>query len=593
MGIRRRLLVLGVFILAFWCLLFLPNSNLLAAGWFKTFGGDENDEAYSVQKTADGGYIIAGGTYSFGAGNEDVWIIKLDAAGNIEWQKTFGGENNERAYSIYQTADGGYIVSGGTYSFGSGDEDIWIIKLDADGNIEWQKIYGWSCIDEALAIQQTDDGGYIAVGGTFSFGSVNCITSYAENNSNAWIMKFDSNGNIEWQKVLGGSKKDVLVNIIPVDDGYISVGRTYSFGAEESNIWVVKLDNSGNIEWQKAYGNDGYDWAYGIQPLASGGYLVTGGTDSYGSGKYDIFILKIDEDGSLIWKKTYGGIDSDEAFYINKKSDDNYTIAGYSESFGGYRDAFAMTIDPEDGNIIWQKTYGANNNDEVHSVAQTDDGGFIFAGWILYFDSFKRDVLVIKTDANGMIDDSSLVHTPEVTIQDVSANVKITEIEDNVIDTPPILVDQYKLDIVQNGSGTINILSSSNSVSCSSSCSYNFNANNNVTLMAEPDLGYVFVGWLGDCSGCGTNPTCTITMTADMACQAKFVPRGDVNEDGVVNIIDALLAARCALGLVTSCNDDVANVDCSATGIDIIDALLIARKALGLLVPTWRDTCEE
>ena len=165
--------------------LVLPLAN--AQQWAITYGGSDWDEALLIQETDDGGYIVAGYTYSFGAGNEDIWVLKLDEDGNVEWQKTYGGSDEDWAHSIQQTSDGGYIVAGYTYSFGAGEGDFWVLKLDENGNVEWQKTYGGSDYDRAKSIQQTDDGGYIVAGSTYSFGA-----GYYD----FWVLKLDENGEI-------------------------------------------------------------------------------------------------------------------------------------------------------------------------------------------------------------------------------------------------------------------------------------------------------------------------------------------------------------------------------------------------------------
>ena len=142
--------------------------------WQKTFGGINGDLATSVQQTSDGGYIIAGVTWSYGSGKAGVYLIKTDSKGNLEWEKTFGGINDDGATSVQQTKDGGYIMAGGTYSYGSGKDDVYLIKTDSNGNLEWQRTFGGSDNDRAWSVQQTSDGGYILAGGTYSYGSGGC-----------------------------------------------------------------------------------------------------------------------------------------------------------------------------------------------------------------------------------------------------------------------------------------------------------------------------------------------------------------------------------------------------------------------------------
>jgi uncharacterized delta-60 repeat protein len=204
--------------------------------WQKTYGGSGDDYAYSIQQTTDGGYIVAGWTSSFGAGNYDFYVIKLDANGNKVWEKTFGGSSEDRAYSIQQTTDGGYIVAGWTYSFGAGIYDVYIIKLDADGNKVWEKTFGGSGWDEAFSIQQTTDGGYIVAGWTSSFGA---------GWEDVYIIKLDADGNKVWEKTFGGSGWDEAFSIQQTTDGgYIVAG--YTDGAGNTNVYVIRMDICSN-----------------------------------------------------------------------------------------------------------------------------------------------------------------------------------------------------------------------------------------------------------------------------------------------------------------------------------------------------------
>jgi len=320
----------------------LRDKNIVQDIWQKTYGGSNDDVAISIQQTQDGGYIVGGYTKSFGAGGWDFYVIKLDENGNKVWEKTYGGSNYDYAYSIQQTSDGGYIVAGWTGSFGAGKSDVYIIKLDEDGNKVWEKTYGGSGDDVAYSIQQTSDGGYIVAGYTKSFG----VGEY-----DVYIIKLDTKGNKVWQKTYGGSNYDVAISIQQTSDGgYIVAGETNSFGAGGSDVYIIKLDTKGNKVWQKTYGGSGDDWACSIQQTSDGGYIVAGGTSSFGAGEYDVYIIKLDEDGNKVWEKTYGGSGDDVAYSIQQTSDGGYIVAGYTKSFGvGEYDVYIIKLD-ENGN---------------------------------------------------------------------------------------------------------------------------------------------------------------------------------------------------------------------------------------------------
>ena len=262
--------------------------------WQKTYGGDDDDYAHSVQQTSDGGYIVAGETGSFGAGKSDVWILKLDSSGDISWQKTYKGGSTNGANSIQQTSDGGYIVAGYTQGSGNPHTSIWVLKLDSYGEVSWQKTYGGSGDAKAYSTQQTTDGGYIVAGYTEYLGA---------GVYDVWILKLDSNGDISWQKTYEGYGWDHAYSIQQTSDGgYIVAGDTWPDHKAmyiDYNIWVLKLNSLGNVTWQKTYGGDGWDKAYSIQQTSDGGYIVAGYTRSFGAGESDAWVLKLDRNGEI------------------------------------------------------------------------------------------------------------------------------------------------------------------------------------------------------------------------------------------------------------------------------------------------------
>jgi len=340
--------------------------------WAITCGGSYSDIIYSIQQTADGGYIMAGATGSFGAGAEDFWVLKLNADGSVAWQKTYGGNSMEYAYSIRETADGGYIAAGGTGSFGAGDRDIWVLKLKADGSVAWQKTYGGSSKEWAYSIEQTADGGYIVAGYTYSFGA---------GDGDIWALKLNADGSVAWQKTYGGSNYEYAHSVRQTaDGGYILAGHIYSFGAGEGDIWVLKLNADGSVAWQKTYGGSSMEWASSIQQTADGGYVLAGHTYSFGAGAWDSWVLKLKVNGNIAWQKTYGGSDYEHAYCIQQTADGGYIMAGSTGSPGtGSCDSWVLKLNV-DGSVAWQKTCGASHYEVAYCVQQTADGGYIMGG---------------------------------------------------------------------------------------------------------------------------------------------------------------------------------------------------------------------
>jgi len=355
----------------------------------KTFGGSYDDCARSVKQTTDGGYIVAGYTRSFGA-DYDAYILKLNSDGSLAWQETLGGNYVDYAYSIQQTTDGGYIVAGGTTTFGFGYVDAYVLKLNSDGNLAWQKTFGGYGEDQAYSIQQTTDSGYIVAGYTRSFGA---------GGYDVYILKLNSDGNLEWQKTFGGEGEDQAYSIQETTDGgYIVAGYTNSFGAGGYDVYVLKLNSDGSLAWQKTFGGNNEDYAYSIQQTTDGGYIVAGYTWSFGAGyNADVYVLKLNSDGSLAWQKRFGGSGDDQAYSIQETTDGGHIIAGSTGS-----DIYILKLDSNE-NLAWQKTFGGSDWDYAYSIQQTTDGGYIVAGNTYSFGnvSYYSDVYILKLDSNG------------------------------------------------------------------------------------------------------------------------------------------------------------------------------------------------
>ncbi|RMF90565.1 MAG: M6 family metalloprotease domain-containing protein [Nitrospinota bacterium] len=500
------------------------------APWAKTYGGPKEDFASAIQQTTDGGYIVAGWTYSFGDGSYgDAWVLKLDGEGNILWQKTYGSsEHYEFIVAIQQTTDGGYIAVGVAESLDT-DDDIWVLKLDGDGNVLWQKTYspGGSGWESAYAIRQTSDGGYIVAG---SRGDDRAFE--------AWVLKLDASGNIQWQKAFEFTH-DARAIQQTSDGGYI-------VAVEYPSFLILKLDASGNIQWQKAPADNGNIYPgnhpSAIQQTSDGGYIVAGMTETYATagGYWDIWVLKLDASGNIQWQKTYGGGGSDTAFAIQQTADGGYIVAGETDSFSTDYDFWVLKLDTG-GNIQWQKTYDGLTffpDDSARSIQQTSDGGYIVAGITQTFGDFA-DILVLKLDANGDIAGCPFQSAPHVVVQDThltaiddDANpyttaatgtaVSLTSSDTNAAPSGVCLVQQqYTLTVTISGTGLGTVTSNPTGIDCGADCTQDYLEDTLVTLTATPDPDSSFAGWSGDCTTTGPNQA-QVTMDADKTCTATF-----------------------------------------------------------------------
>ena len=370
------------------------ESYFVTTTFQKYFGGSHQDVGRSTQQTADGGYIITGSTTSQGYGGDDFLLIKTDSSGNEEWNQAYGGGDQDVGYSVQQTNDGGFIITGVTYSFGSGSGDVWLIKTDYLGTREWDQTFGSSTDDGGSSVKQTLDNGFIVVGKTQSTDS----GAY-----DVWLIKTDSQGNEEWNQTFGGSNNDKgnSVQVTP-DGGYIIGGSTNSYGSGDSDAWLIKTDSQGNEEWNQAFGGSDQDIGNSVDYCMDGGFVLTGFTRSHGSGTdADVLLVKTDSEGNGDWSKYWGGIEGDIGYDVKQTSDGGFILTGFTRSFGSVNgDIYLIKLD-SDGNEVWDNTFGGNEADSGYSVQQTDDGYYIIAGYTYSFGEGESDVWLISATSLG------------------------------------------------------------------------------------------------------------------------------------------------------------------------------------------------
>jgi hypothetical protein len=371
--------------------------------WTKTFGGVWDEFGQSIQQTLDGGYIVTGSSES---PQQNALLIRTDENGNVMWTKHFGGIFNDSGLSVKQTLDGGYIITGYTYSYGAGEGDVWLIKTDENGDTLWTKTIGGIYNDKGHSIQQTLEGGYIITGFTYSYGA---------GGSDVWLIKTDEYGNLMWDKTFGLSSLDRGHSVQQTQEGgYIITGYTYLYGAGSQEYWLIKTDENGDSLWSKTFGGNTVDISYSVKQTFDGGYIITGYTYSYGAGRTDVWLIKTDEDGNLMWDKTFGGINFDRGHSVQQTLDGGYIITGTTASFGsGGYDVWVIRTD-ENGTETWNKTIGGNNDEWGNSIQQTLDGGYIIVGWTGFYTLGPYDIYLIKLESDVVeVDDNSKISPNE------------------------------------------------------------------------------------------------------------------------------------------------------------------------------------
>ncbi len=340
--------------------------------WSRTFGGPVWDYATAIQETQDGGYILAGSTNSFGTGDQDILLVRMDAQGDVIWSSTFGGPAYERAEGVLIGPEGDIIVFGTTDSYGAGSGDLYLVKADVNGEEIWSRTYGGTEDEMAGSVERTRDGGFILVGTTRSFGS---------GKKDIYVVRINSSGDQIWDNHYGGEAHDVAYGIKETTDGgYVVVGATEGTDSGTWDVCLIRIDAQGETLWHRTWDDGGYEVGYSVIEAADLGFFVSGYKDPFGSDKWDVLLIGTDEDGRLIWSATYGGVGNDRADAMQQTEDGGLIIAGATDGSGsGDWDMYLLRTDAE-GNELWGRTYGGGDTESAECVIQTRDEGFLMAG---------------------------------------------------------------------------------------------------------------------------------------------------------------------------------------------------------------------
>ena len=425
--------------------------------WQRTLGGTSIDEVgdpnnffdspnHCLALTNDGGLIMVGNTASsngdvtFNHGSRDYWVVKFNSSYNIQWQKSFGGSNDDRATSVIQTSDGGYAVAGfsnssnGDLNSNNGNYDYWIVKLDAAGNISWQKNFGGTGIERAFSIIEVSGGSFVVAGVTSSNNTGDVSGSYG--GDDFWVIKISSSGALIWQKPLGGNAQEWANSVIETSDkGLIVAGFTSSTSGLITNnhgmsdCWVVKLDSAGNFVWEKTYGGTSNDYGTCIINTSDGGFVLTAFTYSSNGdvisnhGSSDFWVVKLSNTGNIQWQKTFGGTNSDEAYEIVQTSDGGYAISGAVSSndgdVTGYHGNWDYWIVKTNslGTMEWQKCMGGSTIDWSVSLLETTDHSLLAAGSVassngdIAGNHGLTDIWIVKLDAAISVNEINGLHS--------------------------------------------------------------------------------------------------------------------------------------------------------------------------------------
>lgn len=321
--------------------------------WDKIFGGSGEDVGYCVKQTMDGGYVVAGTTKSYGMGSEYLWLLKTDMNGTKLWDKTFGGfvsSSGDGAWSVDEAKDGGYIVTGYTKSFGAGAKDLWLVKTDSRGLKQWDRTFGGSKDDVGMSGVQTRDGGYVVTGRTASYGA---------GKDDIWLIKTDSAGREQWNRTFGGPEDDVGLQVLETREGYVITGRTESEGAGKKDF-LLKTDLRGKMLWEKVYGRD--STSLSVQQTSDGGFVLAGYIESTDTGR-DGWLVKTDASGQEQWNMHLGGTGQDMATSVVESTDGGYVVSGITNSYGsGAEEAWLVKVRSENATSNASAGYALENS---------------------------------------------------------------------------------------------------------------------------------------------------------------------------------------------------------------------------------------
>ena len=361
-------------------------------GWERNYGGKSWDNGVDVVGAPDGGYLILGTTLSRGAGSYDIYLVRTDARGDTLWTRTCGGHKGEEAGSVRRTSDGGYLIVGTTDSYGAGGNDVYLIRTDARGDTLWTRTYGGPKGDYGHSAEEVPGGEYLIVGTTDSYGA----GSY-----DLYLVRTDASGKTVWIRTYGGSKDDEARSVRRTSDGgYIIVGSTLSYGAGGNDVYAIRTDAHGDTLWTRTYGTAGVEYARAVQITPEGGYIIAGTTAAQGAGLYDVYLICTDARGDTLWTRTYGTKDREYGHSVQVMPDGGFVVVGTTHTTPRADQVYVIRTD-ERGNPRWIRSYGGQRGERGHAVQVTPDGGFVVVGSSEFSAAGGSDVYLIRLGADG------------------------------------------------------------------------------------------------------------------------------------------------------------------------------------------------
>lgn len=335
------------------------------------YGGESRDRGINMLQTHDGGYAAVGYSSSFGSGDEDIYLVRTDPDGKLLWSSSYGGTGDDNGWDLLETPEGGFLILGFTNSMGAGKMDLYLIQTDPQGELIWEMTYGGPEDDYGWALESEDDG-YLLAGQTKSFGA---------GDIDGFLVKVNLAGEPIWRQTYGGTAEDRLYSIDQTNSGgYVLAGTTRTDSQGERDAYLIKTDSEGELIWSSSFGEEQDDVFHAVRETSEGDLIATGYSKSFGAAGYDAWLMNIDSDGEPNWQRLFGGTLDDHLISGEQTVDGGYILAGYTRSFGASGwDVLLAKLDP-DGELIWTELFGGRLDDTGYTVIQTTAGDYLVTG---------------------------------------------------------------------------------------------------------------------------------------------------------------------------------------------------------------------
>jgi hypothetical protein len=439
----KKLLLLCLTVLAITSVAIAQNvpPDLL---WRSIVPGQVDNSCYSVHQTNDGGYILAGYCQTGYTANPDFFLSKTDSMGQQLWSRHFGRTGTEICWSAQITEEGGFIMLGETNSYGPLGKNVWLLKTNANGDSIWSRTYGGSGDEVGHSVVQTDDGGYVLAGYTTSFGS---------GAADFWLIKTDDDGYSVWTMTYGAEGADSCHSVqLTQDGGFILAGSTRAFGTTDTNFLLIKTDSEGTQTWGRTYGGGNQELCHAVIEATSGGYLLVGSTNTFGAGYDDFWAVRTNETGNELWNKTIGKQYHDICTSVVETSDQKFILGGWSYSDDSYGAMYLAKLDV-DGDSLWTQSYGNDWEGEFcYSVAITNDDGYILGGQYQHWEWPFGQCLLMKTrpEVLGLAIDL-IPHNPPIQVPPGGGSFLFDVVVNNYSETTAYTVDVWLVMTLPDG----------------------------------------------------------------------------------------------------------------------------------------------